>query len=120
MALVSLKDIPLPANITPPLAAISRPEMGGCEPLLNTMWDNEILMFINETQLIERRKWRPMRRRTRRKGEGGEQSESPPRHSKGEILRGSQHSPHKKKALFDFLLWDLLSLLKCLIGSINF
>lgn len=39
------------------------------------------------------------------------------------IKGGSRHhSPHthKKKALFDFLLWDLLSLLKCLIGSINF
>lgn len=89
-------------------------------PVLSTMWDNEILMFINETQLIERRKWRQMRRRTRREGEGGEQRAPPPaRHSSEEILKGSQHSP-LTKALFDFLLRDLLSLLKYLIGSINF
>lgn len=77
MALVSLKDIQLAAKIAPQstLAAIRRPEMG---PVLSTMWDNEILMFINETQLIERRKWRQMRRRTRREGEGGEQRAPPP------------------------------------------
>lgn len=49
----------------------------------------------------------------------------PSPHSKGEILKGGVGTTapthtHKKKALFDFLLWDLLSLLKCLIGSINF
>lgn len=73
------------------------------------MWDNELLMFINETQLIERREGSEMSGRMKKK-----------EHSEGEILRGSWRSSHKKKALFDFLLWDLLSLLKCLIGSINF
>lgn len=47
-----------------------------------------------------------------------------PTFKRRDIKGGSRHhSPHthkKKKALFDFLLWDLLSLLKCLIGSINF
>lgn len=73
---------------------------GGSKPLLNTMWDNEILMFINETQLIERRMRRQMKRRRRIKC-------VPPQHSKGEILRvcvgrgcgaggGVKHSPHKK------------------------
>lgn len=49
----------------------------------------------------------------------------PSPHSKGDILKGGVGTTapthtQKKKALFDFLLWDLLSLLKCLIGSINF
>lgn len=70
---------------------------GDAKPLLNTMWDNELLMFINETQLIDRRKGRQTSRGLKRK----------------------KKEPPTKKALFDFLLWDLLSLLKCLIGSIN-
>lgn len=82
MALVSLKDILLAANIAPPPTGSLPPQLplgdqrrrGGVAPLLNTMWDNELLMFINETQLIERREGRQMSRRTKRKREGGGQS----------------------------------------------
>ena len=48
-----------------------------------------------------------------------------PTFKRRDIKGGSRHhstpqKKKKKKSLFDFLLWDLLSLLKCLIGSINF
>lgn len=76
MALVPLKDIPLPASTAPPpstLAAIRRPETrggGGATPLSNAMRDNELLVFINETQLIGYEKGGQMRRRTRKNGDG--------------------------------------------------
>lgn len=37
-----------------------------------------------------------------------------------ERYNGGVSKAPAQKALFDFLLWDLLSLLKCLIGFINF
>lgn len=94
LALVSLRDISVAAKISThaPSQPLGNPRWG---LLLNTLWHNEILMFINETQLRERTKQRKMRR-TRRRGEGGEQSASPCRHSREEILRGSQHSPRTK------------------------
>lgn len=77
-----------------------------------------------------------MSRRTKRNGEGGGQSVCvPPPHypypypypnppmlgeRERERYYGGVSTAPTKKALFDFLLWDLLSLLKRLIGSINF
>lgn len=76
-----------------------------------------------------------MSRRTKRNGEGGGQSvcapppphypypypyPNPPMLGKRERYYGGVSTAPTKKALFDFLLWDLLSLLKRLIGSINF
>lgn len=50
------------------------------------MWDNELLMFINETQLIDRREGSEMSGKTKER-----------EYSEGEILRGSRHSRHKKR-----------------------
>lgn len=74
-----------------------------------------------------------MSRRTKRNGEGGGQSvcapPAPPLYpypyppmlgEREKDITEESAQPPQKKALFDFLLWDLLSLLKRLIGSINF
>lgn len=84
-----------------------------------------------------------MSRRTKRNEEGGGQSVWAPRlhplphypypypypnppvlaereREREKDITEESAQPPQKKALFDFLLWDLLSLLKHLIGSINF
>lgn len=78
-----------------------------------------------------------MSRRTKRNEEGGGQSVCAPpttalplllplpqppnaRREREKHITEESAQPPQKKALFDFLLWDLLSLLKRLIGSINF